>query len=332
MANHHSTSAGPSNMPEAVRPMGLGRNVVVEILDDSDEADQETGIATQVARQVQIQLPTCIPANWYHHSASSAPNSFNQEQALQNELADIEAESAAYKAELASFTAEAEEHKVMEAKLDAERDKMEAKSKELEVRRRRLEVDSAAYENMRTEYKTRRDEHIAKHEQLKATFAGLKMKHTSYTRRRELARQSQNEISHTKNADQTLPDSQANIERPVQRPISSQQGTPQLQRIRAEVREVIDVPGEALQQLGFAPISSTGSPGELHEGGSASNLDADGDSAMSLAPDQMSAEPQPPKKFRMSFQEESSSSSEPVPKAKLSRRKPCSSRRPTKKK
>jgi len=75
------------------------------------------------------------------------------------------------------------------------------------------------------------------------------------------------------------------------------------------------------------------STGGFHEGASASNLDADGDSEMALVPNSTSAEPQPPKKFHVPFQEESSSSPEPVPKkVKLTRRKPTTSRRPAKKK
>jgi len=66
---------------------------------------------------------------------------------------------------------------------------------------------------------------------------------------------------------------------------------------------------------------------------SASNVDAVGDSEMALEPNSMSAEPQPPKKFHVPFQEESSSSPEPAPKkAKIAKRKPTNSRRPVKKK
>jgi len=163
---------------------------------------------------------------------------------LQHELADIEAETAAYEEDLATYRAKTMDHDAMSAKIDNEWNEIEAKGSDLEIRRRKYEADDAAYTAMRARFDTRTDEHNTEAEELEATRVDLEMRHTSITCRREIVRQSQSRISHLEKADQTLPHSQ---------------GTLQLQQIRAEVREVIGIPGEALQQLGFAPIpSSTG--------------------------------------------------------------------------
>lgn len=162
---------------------------------------------------------------------------------MQDELADIEAEAAAYEADLATYRARTQDYDAMSVKIDNEWNEIEAKGSDLEIRRRKFEADSEAYTAMRARFDTRTDGHNTEAEQLEATRADLEMRHTSITRRREIVRQSQSRISHLENADQTLLHSE---------------GTLQLQQIRAEVREVIGIPGEALQQLGFAPIPSTG--------------------------------------------------------------------------
>lgn len=141
----------------------------------------------------------------------------------------------------------------MSAKIDKEWDVIEAKCSDLEIRRRKFEADSAAYTAMRASFDTKTEEHNAEAEELEATRADLEMRHTSITRRREIVRQSQSRSSDPKNVVQSISHSR------TEPSTGSQQGTPQLQQIRAEVREVIGIPGEALQQLGFAPIpSSTG--------------------------------------------------------------------------
>lgn len=265
MAKHQSPLAA-SQLSQSTRVTGTGRNVVVEILDDSDtpveEFDQESGTATQpAARQVQALSSNWISANLRHSSVSSAPHLLDQNEALQDELANLEAESAAYEADLATYQAKTKDHEAMSAKLDAEFARLEAKCDELEVRRRKLEADSAEYTAMRAEFDSKCDKHNTKSEQLADTCADLEMRLKSYTRRREIARQSQSQINLLKNADhghQTPVHSQANVERSAPQPsLRSRQGTPQLQQIRAEVRDVIAAPGETLQQLGFAPIPST---------------------------------------------------------------------------
>jgi len=171
---------------------------------------------------------------------------------LQDELADIEAEAAAYEEDLVTYRAKAMDHDAMSAKIDNEWNEIEAKCSDLENRRRKFEADSAAYTAMRARFDTKSDEHNAEAEQLEAIRVDLEMRHMSFTRRREIVRQSQSRIGHLKNADQSIPHSQ------TEPSTGSQQGTPQFQQIRAEVREVIGMPGEALQQLGFAPVPSTG--------------------------------------------------------------------------
>lgn len=65
MANRRSTPSRPSSLPETTRVTGTGRDVVVEILDDSDtpldETGQETGTAKlPVAKQVHTQMSSHI--------------------------------------------------------------------------------------------------------------------------------------------------------------------------------------------------------------------------------------------------------------------------------
>lgn len=201
-----------------------------------------------------------IYADLCHLSLSSAPNVLSQEQALKEELADIEAEYAAYQDDLATYQANNTEYEAMSAKLDAGWNELEAKGDDIVRRRRKLEADSVEYDIMRAKLSTKGDEQIARAEELAATSADLELRRTSHARRREIARQTQIRINALKNADhgiQTLAHPQANIERSAQPSLTSQQGTSQFQQTRAEVGDVNANPGEPLQQLGLASIRPT---------------------------------------------------------------------------